>query len=144
MVVTEPSLGIEQSVERFERDGYVVLKGALGGDEVAALVDAVDRIWTQERGDLRVTGASPLHLLAFCGREPEFLELLDHPSILPLAIKILGTNIFMYHCHLDVHPPERDSSQPWMWHQDGGVQNRDLDADPRPGCRSRSPSSSPT
>jgi ectoine hydroxylase-related dioxygenase (phytanoyl-CoA dioxygenase family) len=31
----------------------------------------------------------------------------------------------MYHCHLDVHPPTADRAEAtWMWHQDGGVQNR--------------------
>jgi ectoine hydroxylase-related dioxygenase (phytanoyl-CoA dioxygenase family) len=39
----------------------------------------------------------------------------------------------MYHCHLDVHPPEPpDIARPWMWHQDGGVVNRDLETSPRP------------
>ena len=38
----------------------------------------------------------------------------------------------MYHGHLDVHPPEEDASPRWMWHQDGGIQNRDLETDPRP------------
>jgi ectoine hydroxylase-related dioxygenase (phytanoyl-CoA dioxygenase family) len=74
-----------------------------------------------------------LHLLAFCGREAAFLELLDHPAALPLVVGALGPNVFMYHCHLDVHPPERGPSPGrWMWHQDGGVVNRDLESDPRP------------
>ena len=38
----------------------------------------------------------------------------------------------MYHGHLDVHPPEEDTPPRWMWHQDGGIQNRDLETDPRP------------
>ncbi len=74
-----------------------------------------------------------MHLLAFCGREAAFLEVLDHPSTLPLVVDVLGPNIFMYHCHLDVHPPEHDGGRrPWMWHQDGGIVNRDLEGSPRP------------
>ncbi|MGH2652047.1 MAG: phytanoyl-CoA dioxygenase family protein, partial [Actinomycetota bacterium] len=50
----------------------------------------------------------------------------------PLIVELLGPNIFMHHCHLDVHPPELDAPQPWMWHQDGGIVNRDLETKPRP------------
>ena len=114
--------------EVFERDGYVVLEGALSPDELARLTEAVDRVYRSERPD-----GGPLHLLAFCGREAAFLELLDHPSTLPLVVDLLGANIHMYHCHLDVHPPEIDAgTRPWMWHQDGGIVNRDLETSPRP------------
>ena len=119
-------------LESFERDGYVVIEGALAPDAVDRLLKAVDRTWMQERGAPPVSGAPPLHLLAFCGREAAFLELLDHPATLPFVLDLLGPNIFMYHCHLDVHPPEPDVQRPWMWHQDGGIMNRDLESDPRP------------
>lgn len=112
----------------FERDGYTIIRGALGLDEVDRLTEAVDRVYAEERG----TGG-PLHLLAFCGREAAFLELVDHPAILPFVAEVLGANVFVQHCHLDVHPPEPpDGQRPWMWHQDGGVVNRDLETDPRP------------
>jgi ectoine hydroxylase len=119
-------------LESFERDGYVVVEGALAPDAVDRLVKAVDRTWTRERGVPPASGAPPLHLLAFCGREAAFLELLDHSTTLPFVLDLLGPNIFMYHCHLDVHPPEPDVQRPWMWHQDGGIMNRDLESDPRP------------
>lgn len=118
--------------ETFERDGYVRIPGALPPEQVATLTAKVDKIWDEERTDRPVSGAKALHLLAFCGREPEFLEMLDPPNTLPLVVDLLGTNIFMFHCHLDVHPPEPDVVQPWMWHQDGGIINRDLEGEPRP------------
>ena len=118
--------------EAFERDGYVRIPGALPPDQVASLTAKVDKIWEEERTDRPVSGAKALHLLAFCGREPEFLEMLDPPNTMPLVVDMIGTNIFMFHCHLDVHPPEPDVVQPWMWHQDGGIINRDLTSEPRP------------
>ena len=51
---------------------------------------------------------------------------------LATIVDVLGPNIFMYHCHLDVHPPEDEPPRSWRWHQDGGIQNRDLETDPRP------------
>jgi ectoine hydroxylase-related dioxygenase (phytanoyl-CoA dioxygenase family) len=132
MVIPETRTPTRVVLESFERDGYAVIEGALARSQIDRLLGAVDRTWTEERGAAPSAGAKPLHLLAFCGREAPFLELLDHPATLPLVLELLGPNIFMYHCHLDVHPPEPDARQPWMWHQDGGVMNRDLESDPRP------------
>ena len=115
--------------ETFERDGFVLIEGALDADEVERLTAAVDRVYRAERGD----EGGPLHLLAFCGRDAAFLEMIDNPATLPHVVDTLGPSIFMYHCHLDVHPPEPpDIARPWMWHQDGGVVNRDLETSPRP------------
>ena len=91
------------------------------------MTDAVDRTYARARPD-----GGALHLLAFCGGDPAFLELLDHPRVLPLVASLLGPNIFVYHCHLDVHPPEPEVASTSMWHQDGGVINRDLESTPRP------------
>jgi ectoine hydroxylase-related dioxygenase (phytanoyl-CoA dioxygenase family) len=67
------------------------------------------------------------------GLHEAFLSLLDHPATLPIVVDLLGWNIFMHHCHLDVHPPESPDPDPrWMWHQDGGRQNLDLETEPRP------------
>jgi ectoine hydroxylase len=119
--------------ERFERDGYLVVEDALEPRHVDQLTDAVDRVWAAHRDAPPVAGANPLHLLAFVGRDPLVLELLDHETILRLVVDLLGWNVFMHHCHLDVHPPMGGpSSAKWMWHQDGGIQNHDLETHPRP------------
>jgi ectoine hydroxylase-related dioxygenase (phytanoyl-CoA dioxygenase family) len=117
----------------FERDGYLVVDDALDATHVSRLIEAVDRVWAAHRDAPPVARADPLHLLAFVGSDPLFLELLDHEPILRLVVDLLGWNVFMYHCHLDVHPPARGPSPgTWTWHQDGGVQNRDLETHPRP------------
>jgi hypothetical protein len=117
----------------FERDGYLHVPLALSPDEVAALDVAVDTVWWANRNVPPTRGAEALHLLAFVGLDEAFLALLDHPATLPIVTGLLGWNIFMHHCHLDVHPPEAPEARPrWMWHQDGGRQNLDLESDPRP------------
>ncbi|MEX2406938.1 MAG: hypothetical protein WD834_06325 [Actinomycetota bacterium] len=101
MAIRESPTGLDAAHRKvFERDGYVLLENALTADEVQRLTLALDTAYAEE---CIAEGAS-LHLLAFCGRDGAFLELLDHRSTLPLVIDVLGTNVYMYHCHLDVHP----------------------------------------
>ncbi|MGH3007803.1 MAG: phytanoyl-CoA dioxygenase family protein [Gaiellaceae bacterium] len=113
-------------LEDFERDGFVVVPDALSPAEVRRLEAAVDRVWERESG-----GSSPLHLLAFAGLDDVFLDLVDHSACLPLVAEVLGWNIYVYHCHLDIHPPESAAEPSWRWHQDGGRQNVELES-PRP------------
>jgi ectoine hydroxylase-related dioxygenase (phytanoyl-CoA dioxygenase family) len=112
--------------EDFERDGFVIVPGALRPAAVRRLEEAVDRVWETEG-----RSAGPFHRLAFAGLDDAFLELVDHPACLPLVSDVLGANIYVYHCHLDVHPPEPDAEPGWRWHQDGGRQNVELES-PRP------------
>ena len=119
--------------QRFERDGYLVVEDALDAAQVSRLTEGVDHVWAEQRDVPPIAGAEALHLLAFVGRDPLFVKLMDHEPILGLVVDLLGWNVFMHHCHLNVHPPMRGPSPTkWMWHQDGGVQNRDLETHPRP------------
>jgi ectoine hydroxylase len=95
----------DEQRERFERDGYLVVDDALEPEHVGRLIEAVDRVWAAHRETPPLAGSDPLHLLAFVGRDPLFVELLDHEPILRLIVDLLGWNVFLYHCHLDVHPP---------------------------------------
>ena len=111
--------------EQFERDGFVIVPRALG-PELPRLEAAVDRVWAEETGS-----RGPLHRLAFVGLDDAFLELVDHPASLPVVSEVLGWNVYVYHCHLDIHPPEPRAEARWRWHQDGGRQNVELES-PRP------------
>jgi ectoine hydroxylase-related dioxygenase (phytanoyl-CoA dioxygenase family) len=113
-------------LDEFERSGFVIVPGALRPAEVDRLEAAVDRVWEEEAGSV-----GPLHRLAFAGLDDAFLELVDHPACLSLVAGALDWNVYVYHCHLDVHPPEALGRPRWRWHQDGGRQNVEL-ASPRP------------
>ena len=118
---------------RFERDGLLHVPAALSVEEVGRLDAAVERVWCEHRGVPPARGTEPLHLMAFVGLDEAFLDLIDHPATLPIVADLLGWNIFLYHCHLDVHPPEEAETEPaWRWHQDGGRQNLELETEPRP------------
>jgi len=111
-------------LDEFERDGFLVVEGALDKPELDALIVAVDRTWS-------ALGGGTVHELGFLRHDPAFLELVDRPRLLALVRQILGWNIHMYHCHLDVHPPAAEGAPQWRWHQDGGRQNVELES-PRP------------
>jgi ectoine hydroxylase len=110
-----------------ERHGFAVVPDALSGDETTRLLEAVDRVYRE-----RAEPGEPLHELGFLGLDETFLELVAHEAVLPEVRRALGWNIYLYHCHLDVHPPVREAvAEPWRWHQDGGRQNLELES-PRP------------
>lgn len=108
----------------FEQDGFLVVPGALGPAEVEHHAAALRRLHTN-------TGV--LHRLGAVSACPTMLPLVDHPRVFGLVWSVLGWNIHLYHSHLDVHPPvPADQPDRFVWHQDGGPQNRDLETDPRP------------
>jgi ectoine hydroxylase-related dioxygenase (phytanoyl-CoA dioxygenase family) len=120
--------GIRRDMRRedFERDGFVV-EDALYPAAVERLTAAVERVRRAE-----CPNGDALHRLAFLGLDDAFLDLVDHPAVLPLVCDALGWNVYVYHCHLDVHPPLPAAAKPqWRWHQDGGRQNVELSS-PRP------------
>jgi ectoine hydroxylase-related dioxygenase (phytanoyl-CoA dioxygenase family) len=114
---------VEEVLETFARDGFVVLPHALGADQVETLVEATDRVWAARR----TTPDDPLHELGFVRHDQRFVDLVDHPLVLPIVLRLLGWNIHLYHCHLDVHPGRVEAPR-WRWHQDGGRQNVDVES----------------
>ena len=117
----------------FDRDGYLIIRGALGPDEAAAAREAIDWVYAAmaKAGSLGPDGS--MHLLSAVTHCPEVACLTDHPATFGHVWSVLGWNIHIYHSHLDVHPPIR-VPMPFRfdWHQDGGRQNRELETTPRP------------
>lgn len=128
-----PSAMTQAQRADFERDGYLLIRGALSESEVECYAAALDRVYGSEVAAGRVRPDGPMHLLSAVANCPEAIALIDHPATFPLVWSVLGWNVHIYHSHLDVHPPIL-ARQPFRfeWHQDGGRQNRELDGDPRP------------
>lgn len=119
--------------EQFERDGYLVIPGALSAAEVEHYTAVIDRVYAAEQEAGRLSPEGAMHILSAVHRCPEVVPLVDHPTTFPLVWSILGWNVHIYHSHLDVHPPIRvPKPYRFEWHQDGGRQNRELETDPRP------------
>jgi ectoine hydroxylase len=119
--------------ERFEQDGYLIIRGALTHDEVLYYREALDRAYLSAEAQSLVAPGGSLHWLSAVARCPQVVGLADHPATFPYVWSLLGWNIHVYHSHLDVHPPLA-APRPFRfeWHQDGGRQNREVETDPRP------------
>ncbi len=119
--------------ERFERDGYLIIRGALTPEEVRYYQEALNQVYLSAQADGRVQPGGSMHQLSAVANCPQAATLLDHPVTFPYVWSILGWNIHVYHSHLDVHPtlPARRPFR-FEWHQDGGRQNREIETDPRP------------
>lgn len=116
--------------ERFERDGFLLIPGALSAHELARHRAAVGRVY---RSSPAGRTGGPLHLLSAVASCPELVGLIAHPAVFRLVWSILGWNVHLHHSHIDVHPTtSRDEPPRWRWHQDGSRQNRELEGDPRP------------
>lgn len=132
-VDTQPVAMTADQREQFDRDGYLIIRGALSESEVAFYADALDRVYAAEQAAGRLSAEGALHLLSAVTNCPHAVGLIDHPKTFPFVWSILGWNAHIYHSHLDMHPPIR-VQKPFRfeWHQDGGRQNRELETVPRP------------
>ena len=119
--------------EQFDRDGFLIIRGALSPDEVSFYRDALDRVYADASADGRLGADGSMHLLSAVTNCPEAAGLIDHPATFSYVWSILGWNVHIYHSHVDVHPPLKER-RPFRfeWHQDGGRQNREIETDPRP------------
>jgi len=123
--------------DEFQREGILLIRGALTEQRRARLEAAVDRVYAAERAGGRLKPDGTLHLLGFLDRDEEFGELLTQPTTFPYVWGLAGWNIYSHHNHLDVTPPTPHEEPPaWGWHQDGYRQNSDpeslYDDQPRP------------
>ena len=122
--------------DQFERDGFLMVRGALSPDEIERYTAAVDAAYEWERrlGPAgRFDTAGSLQKISAVAHCPTLAHLVDHPAVLPLVWSVMGWNIHLTHSHFDVHPPLPGPRQfRWRWHQDGGRQNIDIETDPRP------------
>ena len=124
--------------EAFDRDGYLIVEGALDSGTREALIEVVDRLTGEDKlsavGDVGI--AQRTNTLNFMGLDPKFVDMVDYPTTLPKVWGVLGWNISLYHSHMAVSFPTDATYDPdgstFHWHQDSGRLNRDMETDPVP------------
>lgn len=90
--------------QRFEEDGFVVVRNALSHDEIDHYTEAVDAAYDRDTMAGKVADDGSLQMLGAASNCPPLARLVDHPAVLPLVWSILGWNVHVVHSHYDVHP----------------------------------------
>src|SRR5947209_4612375 len=106
--------------EQFERDGYLIIPGALTDGEVEIARASLMRAYVEAEQAGTLGKHRSLHATSAFTVCPDLAFLLDHRRIFGYVWSTLGWNVHIYHSHVDVHPPvgERPPAF-WHWHQDG-------------------------
>lgn len=129
-----PNLLTAEQKAQFDRDGFLVLRDLIEPELVARLVAAADRLslagiehdGLSERKHWQKRNCLP--------DDPAFLELIDHPQVLPLVAGILGWDIHLMTSHLIVRPPTPGADANFKgegWHRDGGQSSWEM-TEPHP------------
>lgn len=109
-------------LEAFERDGYLLLPGLLGLDEVARYTSIVDELERGERAEKNLKPTDSIEIRDSVARAPELLPLISHPAALGAMLDILGWDIQLTTSHTFVRVPNPDAQTSFKaidWHTDG-------------------------
>ena len=98
--------------EEFDKQGFIILEDFLTPAELERLLAAVDEVTERVR---RLEGLGPNDPFAVrnaLSHHDAFLDLIDHPRMLPLVVDAIGWNIQIRTTHLDYRPPYPEDLQP--------------------------------
>lgn len=111
----------------FDLFGFVVIRRALGAEDVARYREAVYRLARQELPAQRWSNGEPLDQIRVraIDRDPTFLELVDHPVTLPLVQALVGGPGILIDNDVELTP--RDN-KPLGWHRGMGTHGYSLDS----------------
>jgi len=104
---------------KYDRDGYLILRGLLDRLQLQELREAVETPLVQEqrRANRRkeYAGLSIIHDIILL--HPAFLKLARNPKLLEVIETLIGANIEIQHCKINWKPGEEGAGEV-KWHQD--------------------------
>ena len=89
----------------FDTDGFIVLDPLLTPAELDRLLAAAEEVAARMRAKKRLKRDAPIAIRNALAHHDAFLDLIDHPRMLPLVVDAMGWNIQIRTSHLDVRPP---------------------------------------
>jgi ectoine hydroxylase-related dioxygenase (phytanoyl-CoA dioxygenase family) len=99
--------------ERFDRHGYLLIEGAIGADDIARYLDAVERVLpAPDGGHKRFMAANNV-----VERDPVLAEVIDHPRHIGLMYDLFGEQLMLHQSEVFVRPGPSGPSN--AWHPDG-------------------------
>ncbi len=99
-------IAMSQQQERdFAEKGFIILEDFLDQEELERLLRAVDEVAARYRRAHDLELDEPFAVRNALAQHEAFLDLIDHPGMLPLVVDAIGWNIQIRTSHLDYRPP---------------------------------------
>jgi ectoine hydroxylase len=95
----------EEQKHDFDEKGFIVLEDFFTQPELERLWDAIDEIGGCIRRAKNLGPDAPWSIRNALSHHDAFLDLVDHPRILPYVVDAIGWNIQIRTTHLDYRPP---------------------------------------
>ena len=89
----------------FDEKGFIVLDGFFEQSELDRLLRAIAEVGDRIRAETGLGPGEPFAVRNALAHHEAFLDLTDHPRILPLVVDAIGWNIQIRTTHVDVRPP---------------------------------------
>ena len=97
-----------QQRHAFDEDGFIILENLLTTAESNRLSAAADEVVARIQKEKSLPRETHFQVRNALAQHDAFLDLIDHPRILPLVIDAIGWNIQIRTTHLDYRPPYPD------------------------------------
>ncbi len=102
----------QQQRADFDEKGFVILEDFLTKGELKRLLAAVEEVAEKVRRAEGLGPGDPFAVRNALSHHEAFLDLIDHPRMLPLVVDAIGWNIQIRTTHLDFRPPYPEGLQP--------------------------------
>ncbi|MCE2450426.1 MAG: phytanoyl-CoA dioxygenase family protein [Candidatus Latescibacteria bacterium] len=107
------SIAMTREQERdFAEQGFIVLEHFLTSEELARLSAAADEVVARIQKEQGLAAKTHFQVRNALAQHDAFLDLVDHPQMLPLVVDAIGWNIQIRTTHLDYRPPYPRDMQP--------------------------------
>ena len=95
-----------QQRRQFDEDGFFLVEDALSPNEIETLLGVTDELYERYRRERDLGPHEAFQMRNIVARDSCFLDLMEHPTMLPLVVDVMGFNIQLRTSHLDVRPPQ--------------------------------------
>lgn len=109
-----------EQLDQFDNEGYLVVRNALDGETIERLIAAGDRLIASDDQIMRQSrhGGRYDGFRNCVVKDDAFIGLIDHPTILPLVIQLLGADLHLMTSHLIYKQPDPPGTP--VTHRDPG------------------------
>ena len=115
MAIASPDTLLAMTPEQrrsFDEQGFIVIPDFFSPAEFDRLLRAIDEVAARVRAEKSLNENDPFALRNALSHHEAFLDLIDHPRILPLVVDAIGWNIQIRTTHLDYRPPYPEGLEP--------------------------------